>query len=324
MSKFLLLASSLVIGFHAISQNDTTRINIDEEINAQKKEGTEPVPAMKVFYSQKLINAKTVEVLRKGVLEFNVTHNFSDVGGSRGGIQRFFGLDEAADVRIGFQVGLSDRFNLVAARAKGAGLIQQQWELGLKWQILKQEAEASGHPFSMTVFANNVISTMPANNVSINVPEQENSFEKFSDRLSQVLQLMLARRFGNVSLQISPTIVNRNFVVQNDQNTLFALGAAARIPFSQKLIFIADYFHTFRSANSKGYFKTQGVQFYDAIGAGFEILTHGHVFHINFTNATEILENRFIPRTVTSWGKGQFRWGFTISRNFILFRQKSK
>jgi hypothetical protein len=60
------------------------------------------------------------------------------------------------------------------------------------------------------------------------------------------------------------------------------------------------------------------------LGVGFEILTAGHVFHLNFTNATNVLENRFIPRTLTRWSKGQFRWGFTLARNFILFKEKKR
>ena len=58
------------------------------------------------------------------------------------------------------------------------------------------------------------------------------------------------------------------------------------------------------------------------MGVGFEILTGGHVFHLNFTNATDLLENRFLSRTISSWGKGQFRWGFSVSRDFNMFRNK--
>ena len=38
----------------------------------------------------------------------------------------------------------------------------------------------------------------------------------------------------------------------------------------------------------------------------------------------KLLENRFIPRTTTAWSKGQFRWGFTISRDFDLLWKKKK
>jgi len=87
-----------------------------------------------------------------------------------------------------------------------------------------------------------------------------------------------------------------------------------------------DYFHPFRSQASKDSLnsplRTNRFKFYDALGAGLEIVTEGHVFHLNFTNCTEILESRFIPRTYTRWGKGQYRWSFTITRNFVVFRDK--
>ena len=54
-----------------------------------------------------------------------------------------------------------------------------------------------------------------------------------------------------------------------------------------------------------------GFTFHDVFGIGVEILTAGHVFHLNFTNARNILENRFLAHTTGSWGEGQFRWGFT-------------
>jgi hypothetical protein len=86
-----------------------------------------------------------------------------------------------------------------------------------------------------------------------------------------------------------------------------------------------DYFHPFTKQSvedSFGLAVNGGFKFSDPIGVGLEILTGRHVFHLNFTNATETLENRFIPRTITSWAKGQFRWGFTISRQFTLWKPK--
>jgi hypothetical protein len=153
-------------------------------------------------------------------------------------------------------------------------------------------------------------------------PGFENSFAEFGDRFSQVVQLMLAKKLGKASLQLNPLYLHTSYVVPNDDKNIFALGGAVRLPLSKKFVLLADYFHPFRSQSSKDFFKTQGVKFYDPLGIGFEILTEGHVFHINFTNATEILENRFIRRTVTSWGDGEFRWAFTVSRNFILSRNK--
>lgn len=291
-------------------QEDTV-VNL-APIQDKKSGAVERVPPIEVFYSQSLINAKTVEVLKKGVLEFRVNHGFGDVAGDNGGIERFFGLDNASDVRIGFQLGLSDHLNVVAARAKGASIVQQLWELGLKYKFMSQDDK---RPFSISAYANTVVSSMKASQA----PNQENSFDDFSDRLSEVFQLLIARKIGKVSLQVSPTLVNRNFVTSGDDNTLFAIGGGARIPLSKKLVLIADYFHSFRSDESKAVYRSQGIELYDVFGVGLEILTEGHIFHLNFTNATETLENRFIPRTTTSWGKGQYRWAFTLSRNFTVF-----
>ncbi len=306
----------LLIGLKGLSQ-DSVIVRFDNISTQQKK--IEP-DYIWIFSSPKLINANTVELLSKGIFEFKVTHNFGDIAGDNGGIKNFFGLDNATDVRIGFQYGLSKRINLIAARSKGAGLVQQLYELGIKYRLM-QQANDSKHPLSVTFFAHAVVSTMKASIVA----GQENSFDNFSDRLSQTLQLLIARKFGKTSLQVSPTLVNRNYVVTGDDKTLFALGGAFRLPVRGRFSVLLDYFHSFRSQSSIDFFKTQDTRFYDAMGVGIELLTEGHVFHLNFTNATEILETRFIPRTVTSWGKGQYRWGFTVSRDFdLLWKKKNR
>ena len=284
----------------------------DDSVSIKTPQNAEGI-ATKVFYSQKVINTKSVEVLKKGVLEFNVAHNFGDIGGDNGGIRRFYGLDNSTDVRIGFQLGLSDKFNLVAARAKGL-TVTQQWELGIKWQLLQQMENDPQHPLSLTIYANDVVSAQQR------TTNPETSFEDFGDRHSQILQLILARKFGKVSFQLNPLYLHTSHVVPYDNKNIFALGGAIRIPLSKKIVILADYFHPFRSQRSV---DSLG-KFYDPLGIGFEIVTEGHVFHLNFTNALEILENRFIRKTVTNWGDGEFRWAFTISRNFMLFRDKKR
>jgi hypothetical protein len=167
---------------------------------------------------------------------------------------------------------------------------------------------------------------------------QANNFQDFGDKNTQVYQLIVAKKIGKVSVQLNPTLVHRSYVALHDQKTIFALGGAARIPFSKSVNFIIDYFHSFRSQSSKDYFNTVDNSFnppndidvnpsafkvYNPLGIGVEVVTTGHVFHLNFTNATEILESRFIPNTTRSWGNGQYRWAFTISRTFVLWRDKS-
>lgn len=336
--KKLLTLFFLFAGFVSIAQIDSSTEKAMKELDKWAPQGKSQKNVVKVFYSQKLINANTVEMMHKGAMEFKVIHNFYDIAGKQGGIHNFFGLDNAADVKIVFQVGLTNKLNVVGGRTRGDQYqsVVELWELGFKYKFMEQLENDSHHPISLAAYVNTVASAGKAT-TTVN---KETSFGNFSDRLSQLVQLMIARKFGKMSLQLSPTFLHTNLVVPGDDHSLFALGAAVRVPITKTMFFIADWFHPFRSQRSKDSLNataelnrnptTKEIPYdqfgagYDVLGVGLEIVTVGHIFHLNFTNATNILENRFIPRTLTSWGKGQYRWGFTIARNFILFRDKKK
>lgn len=315
---FVLLGCYL--SFQGIGQDTTIVSNAAADSAAIGRHRQEIQPTH-IFFDTRLINANTVQLIPKGILEFKVSHSFEDAAGSNGGLKNFFGLDNAVDVRIGFQYGLSRRINIAAARYKGSGLITRIYELGVKWLVLQQADNDPGRPVSLALYGNAAVATMKSGTD----PNLESFADGFSDRLSNMAQLMLARKFGKISLQLSPTLVHRNRVLNHDQPTLFALGGAARIHLGGRYSLLLDYFHTFRNKSSIDSFKARNIRFHDVLGVGFEILTGGHVFHINFTNATDILENKFIPRTVESWGKGEFRWGFSISRDFdLLYKKKNR
>jgi Membrane bound beta barrel domain (DUF5777) len=288
-------------------------ISINVQAGAQDKKPVE------IFTSQKVINANTTETVGKGKMEFKVTHNFGDIGGSFGGLKNFFGLDNNVDVRIAFQTGIGKKMDLTFARSKGASQQQRLWEMGLKYQLMQQIENDASHPLAIAVYANAVV----ASNKASSFPNQDHSYDGISERTSNVLQLILAKKIGKVSVQLNPTFVTRGYAISYDQKSLFSLGGALRIPISGRFNFIVDYFHNFRSQSSKDSFLVKNnIRFYDPLGVGLEVVTGRHTFHLNFTNTTEILENRFIPRTITTWGKGQFRWGFTISRQFTVWKPK--
>jgi Membrane bound beta barrel domain (DUF5777) len=318
--KFLLLVCLASLKLFAQNDStvlrDTTSAPPAGEMSHKKKWSGEK-ESSSVFQGQRLINTKTVEVLHKGVMAFTVVHTFGDIAGTKGGFHNFFGLDEVSDAQIGFQIGLGNRLNLLLQHTVGGGDgIFHFYEAGLKYQFLRQQT--NGSPFSVTGYANIVSTGQKATQLD----SMENSFISTSDRFSEFFQLMVGRRFGAVSVQLSGTLLHTNLVIPGDQNTLGSIGAAIRLPLTKSLFVISDYFHSFRSDESTAAWKSRGFTPRDVFGIGVEILTAGHVFHINFTNARNILENRFLPRTTDSWGKGQFRWGFTLTRNFMIFHDK--
>jgi hypothetical protein len=221
-------------------------------------------------------------------------------------------------VQIGFAYGISDKVNVIASRAKGVGGLTQLWHAGLRWKIMDQYENDPAHPIALSFYGNTVISSMEKNEVN----GFQNSFTSFGDRMSYVAQLTAARKIGKLSFQLTPTFVRRNLVLPGDDNNMLALGAGLRIPIKSNFHLLLDYIQPFRSQESRDYFKARGIKFYAPLGIGAEIETAGHIFHLNFTNAEASLENQLIPFTVKSWGRGEFRWGFNLSRLFTIVRKR--
>lgn len=304
--KGIILLTTLTIASPVVAQDD-----LENALNSIPKE-QEKVTA--TFKSTKLINLQTNETIHKNEMDFKVDHRFGDIAGNNGGIRQFFGLDNSTDIRIGFDYGVTDRLTAGLARAKGATAVQQLYELSLKFKLLEQTTD--GHiPFSITVFGSNTIAAVKANS---DEPTSSTSYQNFSDRMNYVSQLIIARKFSsNFSVSLVPSYVHRNYTAFRDQNELFAIGAGGRLKVSKWMSLVVDYVVPFRNKEQEQYLESiNSSKFYNPLGVGLEMETGGHVFHLNFTNATAIEEMQFIPETKSSWLKGQYRWGFSISRRF--------
>lgn len=273
------------------------------------------------FKSPKLINIQTNETIYKNEMDFRVDHRFGDIAGNAGGIKNFFGLDQSTDIRIGFDYGISDRLSIGIARAKGAGIVTQLYEGDLKYRLLEQTTDEKT-PLAVTLFGSTTIAAGKASED----PTVANAYSEFQDRLAYVVQAVIARKFNaDFSMLLMPSYIHRNFTAFGDENDLFALSVGGRIKITKRMAFVADYTIPFRNATQKAYLEsTSGNQFYNTLGAGLEFDTGGHIFHLNFTNATAIQESQFITDTNTSWLKGQYRWGFSIARRFSFDNKKAK
>ncbi|MES2266358.1 MAG: DUF5777 family beta-barrel protein [Bacteroidota bacterium] len=270
---------------------------------------TKGEPVIATFKATRLILSQTTETVKKKELNFLVIHRFGDIGGAAGGGKTLWGLDNSSDIYIGFEYGLTDNLNIDFGRSKAEQLI----ELGLKYNILHQKTDNS-MPVAITLIGKTALKPYHVNT---------NVFDDYSNRLNYLAQAVIARKFSPaLSLQVSPIFVRTNlpypFIAGNQQN-VFALSAAGRLKFSKRMGLVLDYVHPFSN------FRDNSVNpnFYDGLGVGIEIETGGHVFTINFTNAEAISEFNYVTNTQSSWSKGQFRLGFTISRIFD-FNKKHK
>ncbi len=268
------------------------------------------------FKDSRVVNVQSVETLPKRRLDVRIGHRFGDVLGDNGGWPTFYGLENATDVMIGAEYGFSDNFTAGLYRTKGAGAIPQG-QAGLrqlingvfKYRLLRQK-EVKGSPFTITLLG---VSSMSTSQRIEGNPDVLRSFPNFSHRMAFTGQLLIARKFSDgFSLQVVPGYTHRNLVPFEDENGLFSLGAAARLQLSRVFGLIADVTVPFSER------RTTDNGFYPAIGLGLEIDTGGHLFQVNFTNATGIMETDYIPYTTSNWLEGEFRLGFTISRVFNL------
>ncbi len=283
-------------------------------------------PVIATFKSPQLVNAQTIETPHKHDLLFLVTHRFGDLAGDFGGFQTFYGLDNSTDILIGFEYGITDRWSIGTGRTKGApnGISTNQRQLiylNSKYRLMQQTAD-DRNPISVSLFGNAVVSAMN----KLDQVTSDANFPSFGDRMSYVVQAIIAHKFSDkLSLELLPTFIRRNYVTYMDQNNLAAIGIGGRMKVSPRMAIIADYYYSFRKQASKDYFLQQNnFKFYNPLSIGLEIETGGHVFNVCFTNATAILENQYIPGTSTSWGKGEFRWGFSITRTFSLGKKSDE
>lgn len=260
------------------------------------------------FSSTRVINGHSVETLSKGTYEMRIEHRFGDIAGVNGGIQNMFGFDNLSDMRIALEYGITDQLMVGFGRSKGTGAPYRSLVDGfVKYKVISQEPKKS--PISITAVAGSSFTYMTASADEGLVTH----FPKAVHRLNYFAQINIAHHFGDRgALQLMPTLVHRNYVANNDNNDLFALGFAGRIRLTDRFALVGEYFQCFNGTQ----FRQEGFTNSGAIA--LEWFTFGHNFTINITNAGGIGETQFIPYTTEQWQKGQFRLGFVVGRKFVI------
>ena len=264
------------------------------------------IEKVRTFAGTRIISAHSVETLPKGTMDFRIEHRFGDMFGTNGGPQNMFGFDNLSDMRIALEYGVTDQLMVGFGRSKGTGAPYRSLLDGfVKFKAL-QQGESS--PVTVSLGAGTSFSYMTASDDI----SQVNHFPNWQHRFAYYTQLNMARAFGDrLSLAILPTLTHRNYVAANDQNGLFSLGSAMRIKLSGRFALIAEYFHSFAAKEWR-----PNELYRQSLGVALEWTTFGHNFTVNFTNASGLGETQFIPYTTEDWLKGQFRFGFCVSRKF--------
>lgn len=260
------------------------------------------------FKATHVVLSHSTETQKKHDLDLRIRHHFGDIGGEFGSSHTLWGLDVATDLFIGLDYGINDKFTVGIGRSKHDEL----FNFYVKHKILEQNTD--NMPINLTFLAQAGLIARK--------PFTTDEFSNYGDRLTYLIQPIFSRKFSSrISLEVMPAYLLRSVTADpNDPKNLFTLGFAGRVKITKRLSFVADY----TIVNGLSRPSKLAVPMYNPLGVGLEIETGGHIFSLNFMNSEYINENSFIANTKKSWSDGGVRFGFTISRNFSLFKSKNK
>ncbi len=257
------------------------------------------------FAGTRVLSNHSTEMLYKHNLEFRIEHRFGDIAGSSGGLQNFYGFDNASDIRFAFEYGATTNFDIGIGRSKGVGQQTEVLDGYVKYRFLQQEKK--GMPINLTFVSSMAAPYRKASTDSTSTAYYQSSLE----RLIFTNQLLVSRKFSNrLSVQINAGYHHRNLVAYNDVNGMIFSGGVIRFRLTETFGVITEYNHVWN--------RQPGIGQKNPLSFGLEILTGGHNFTLVFTNARAINENLFLSNTASDWLKGQWRFGFSINRRFKL------
>lgn len=255
----------------------------------QRERAVPDAPVDDVFWTITNIGISTVQNISEKNLNTSVTHTFGLIGG---GIDRFYGMDDGANTRLGLDYGIKDRFSLGVGRMTFNKVV----DLRGKYHILRQTTTDS-MPIDLGVKVSTGISTIAGIGL------------EFSDRLSYFGSIMIARKFNRVSLQLTPMVAHFNMVAEGNQNQLYGFGILTNYEVTDRLALSAEYLPVISE-------RHQGTS--DAMAIALNIDTGGHVFQIFFSSSQWHNEQFIMANNRDKFWEGDFRFGFNINRVFGL------
>ena len=280
----------LLVSIHTAAQTVDLFAEDNKTISTDITTGT--------FKATRIVNGQSIENVGSGVLDFRILHRF---GALNQGGYNFFGLDQAT-MRLGLDYGINNRLMVGIGRST----FEKQYDAFLKYKIIRQQKGAKNIPFSLS-YASSVIYKSLRDATTTYTPY-------VSDKFSYANQLLLVSKINDyLSIQLTPTLIHYNMVdAKTIPNDFYSLGFGFRQRVSKRVNITTEYFYRFN--------KLDG--YYNPLSVGVDIETGGHVFQLHVSNSTGMTERTFINETTGSWGIGDLRFGFNISRVFTLRKPK--
>ena len=245
------------------------------------------------FKDVKIVNGQSVELVNQGDLLFLIQHRF---GPLNSGGYNLYGLDNS-QVRFGLDYGVNDWASVGLGRSSFLKTI----DANSKIKLVSQSKGEKAFPVSIVWYSSVFLKQATREDMKLE------SFE-FVDQMSYAHQLLIAQKINsNLSIQLSPTVVHKNVVVEGEDHDLLSVGLGVRHKLSSRISLNAEYFLQLNESNT-----------INPLSVGLDIETGGHVFQLHLSNSAAMFERALIHETNGNWLKGDIYFGFNISRVFTL------
>jgi hypothetical protein len=297
MRKIIILLVYIIISKAGLTQDSLLNM-----LNDSMQSGNLTFPVKATFKAIHIVNAQTIESPAKGDLNFIIMHRF---GKLNDGAYNFFGLDNAT-IRLGLDFGITDRLGIGIGRSS----LQKTFDGYVKYKLVQQTQGNKTFPVSISILGS-------ITNYTLKFPGKPFLNAKY--RTAYTTQLLVAHKFTPAfSLQVSPTWMHFNLVpTRDDNNDVIAAMIGGRLKFNKRMGITAEYNYLLPG-------QVESMDVTNSLSAGLDIETGGHVFQLVFSNSQGMVEPFYVARTTGKWGKGDIYFGFNVSRNFSLGKNKKK
>jgi hypothetical protein len=252
---------------------------------------------LRLFETSILIDNQTVTTPFKGLLEFEIHHRFGTVNN---GFDDLFGIWGPGNIRLGLNYAITDK--LVVGVGTSKNYMAQ--DLSVKYALLRQNSSGS-MPISLALYGNMGIDLRSKDNFG----SAQNDWKEIH-RLNYFTQVLIAKQFSKLSLQLAPTFIYFNAVETGYKNANFGFSAGAKYNLFGSHSLILEYDQLFtKQANPEFDPKPQ-------LAAGWEIGTATHAFQIFFANFQDILGQYNFLYNQNSIGDGKYLIGLNITVRF--------
>jgi hypothetical protein len=299
-TKILSLKLILPLLFLTASKPCFSQDSLLAMLEDSSKNGSTTFPVRGTFKALHIVNAHTVESPAKHDLNFIIMHRF---GKLNDGAYNFFGLDNAS-IRLGLDYGISDRLGIGIGRSS----LEKTFDGYLKYRLVDQTQGAKNFPVTVSLLG-------AINHMTLRL----DTFVSAKNKTTYVTQALIARKFTSaLSLQVSPTFIHFNrYPPTRHSEDIFATMVGGRFKFTKRMGITAEY-------NYIPSGKRDDLNIKNSLSLGFDIETGGHVFQLVFTNSGGMIESQYIGKTTGTWDNGDIFFGFNITRNFSLGKDKKK